>query len=703
MPSINVASCRFFTCAVFVAGAAIGLVSPPALQADEMRYGEGGSVAAAAGLPPAPVGQAGSSVYVVTSQDIVDSGEVFLVNVLRGLPGVKITELGPNGSRQYVSLRGATPQNTLVFVDGAEANGPGASGNSSFLYTTAYDFGHLLSGDVERVEIIRGGAAAAYGLGANGGVINIITRGAAGQGADATLSYGSNETRRARVGFSAAGEGLKLGFRAAFYETEGVDISSAGPEEADGYENRSLAGNIFSSNAYGEMGIGFTSRHGEADLDVFDAAGFSTELVATGGETADEEAEEVEVNGVQMHDETSLRGYFKSKWDLMGGLKWKHHIQTSHFYGDTAARYDAEDATAASAAAVAAATAAVAAADPTDADAVAEAAADLEAANAAASALTTATADAGRSFSRLSAQYRSTLASGKSRASLLFGYEEETISGQGEDKYFTSLGLKTRLYGFDISATGRLDFNPGEGRDDYSTYHSTIGWKLFGFRFHSSYGYSIYQPSLVHLYDASVGNIDLRPEVARHWDVGFSRTIFGFPIEAVYFSTDTRDTIMLTGDGDARAYANIPGKFLRTGIESHVSWQLTDYMLLRTSYTYLLSNERDRIEVQPDGTSPVVTTELKEARSRIIGGFSLDWDWSDQMSLYISGAYERLREGNKDNYFVLDAKVSYSLSNDMRIYGRIENILDEAYEGATGYSTRDNGQQSFFVGLTADF
>jgi outer membrane receptor for ferrienterochelin and colicins len=105
-------------------------------------------------------------VTVITADEIQRSGAANLGDLLKSGSGVSVTGYGPEGSLQSLSLRGSTSSQVLVLVDGLRA--PGSHGGA--------DLSMIPLEDVERIEIVRGGASALYGADAVGGVVNIITR-----------------------------------------------------------------------------------------------------------------------------------------------------------------------------------------------------------------------------------------------------------------------------------------------------------------------------------------------------------------------------------------------------------------------------------------------------------------------------------------------------------------------------------------------
>ncbi|MEW5559465.1 TonB-dependent siderophore receptor [Enterobacter asburiae] len=100
--------------------------------------------------------------------------------IIRTMPGVNLTgnsTSGQRGNNRQIDIRGMGPENTLILVDGK----PVTSRNSVRLgwrgeRDTRGDTGWVPPEMIERIEVIRGPAAARYGNGAAGGVVNIITK-----------------------------------------------------------------------------------------------------------------------------------------------------------------------------------------------------------------------------------------------------------------------------------------------------------------------------------------------------------------------------------------------------------------------------------------------------------------------------------------------------------------------------------------------
>ncbi len=112
--------------------------------------------------------QQGSSVSVVSNKDIRDRNEEQAVNLLRYLPGVVVQQQGQRGALTAVSIRGGDSKFNLVLLDGAPVN--------SFYYGGLFDFAHIPTDFLDRIEVARGPQSAVYGSYANSGVVNFVTR-----------------------------------------------------------------------------------------------------------------------------------------------------------------------------------------------------------------------------------------------------------------------------------------------------------------------------------------------------------------------------------------------------------------------------------------------------------------------------------------------------------------------------------------------
>lgn len=103
-----------------------------------------------------------------------------LSELIRTMPGVNLTgnsASGQYGNNRQIDLRGMGPENTLILIDGV----PVSSRNSTRMGRSGErnsrgDSNWVPVEAIESIEVLRGPAAARYGSGAAGGVVNIITK-----------------------------------------------------------------------------------------------------------------------------------------------------------------------------------------------------------------------------------------------------------------------------------------------------------------------------------------------------------------------------------------------------------------------------------------------------------------------------------------------------------------------------------------------
>jgi outer membrane cobalamin receptor len=167
--------------------------------------------------------QVGSSVSVVTRQDIEDQGAQNVYEVLRELPGVEVSQTGRHGGATSVFIRGGNSNYNLVMIDGIEVNQFGGD----------FDFASLGVDGVDHVEVARGPQSALYGSNAVAGVINIVSQRGEGPPHFTFLAEGGSFTTRR---FAGGGSGLTHGFSWAFNLSR---LDSGGVVQNDNYRNQS--------------------------------------------------------------------------------------------------------------------------------------------------------------------------------------------------------------------------------------------------------------------------------------------------------------------------------------------------------------------------------------------------------------------------------------------------------------------------------
>jgi vitamin B12 transporter len=153
------------------AGIAALLFGSPALAADGGAADEGAAVSelvvtATRGTEGVDPDKVGSSLTLITAQQMEARQVRIVSDVLREVPGFAVSRTGAVGGFTQVRVRGTESNHVLTLIDGIEAADP---------FFGEFDFGTLLGDDVARIEILRGPQSALYGSDAIAGVINYIT------------------------------------------------------------------------------------------------------------------------------------------------------------------------------------------------------------------------------------------------------------------------------------------------------------------------------------------------------------------------------------------------------------------------------------------------------------------------------------------------------------------------------------------------
>ena len=100
---------------------------------------------------------------VVTGARVIDRAEIearnvtFAADLLSTIPGVGVARTGAFGGVTAIRIRGASPDKTLVLIDGVPVDDPSDPNG-------AFDASSLQSGDLERVEILAGPQSSLWGL-----------------------------------------------------------------------------------------------------------------------------------------------------------------------------------------------------------------------------------------------------------------------------------------------------------------------------------------------------------------------------------------------------------------------------------------------------------------------------------------------------------------------------------------------------------
>ena len=197
-----------------------------------------GEIVFSAELGETTLKETGTTVSVVTREELEASGETRVIDYIARLPGVDVRARGPIGTLTSVTIRGAGQNYVRVIVDGIDVSDVSQPQHS-------FDFGSLTTADISRIELLRGGQSAVFGSTAIGGVISITTRRAEEEGVQkfATVEAGSYNSFRGSYGVAADLGAMDYAFSVTRTQSDGFSAADEnnGNTEADGFESNRLS------------------------------------------------------------------------------------------------------------------------------------------------------------------------------------------------------------------------------------------------------------------------------------------------------------------------------------------------------------------------------------------------------------------------------------------------------------------------------
>jgi vitamin B12 transporter len=212
---------------------------------------------------PTPASQIASSVTVITGQELQRDHISTVPDALRAVPGLNVVQTGGAGGQTAVFMRGTNSNHVKVLIDGVDVSDPVTPNG-------AFDFAHLMTGDVERIEILRGPQSGLYGSDAIGGVISITTKKGEGPAkVTASLEGGSFETFNQTAGLSGSEGRFNYAFNVVhFRQTRQwvTPLEILGPGEKrnpDSYDNRTYSTRL-GADLTDNLSLNFIGRYTDA-------------------------------------------------------------------------------------------------------------------------------------------------------------------------------------------------------------------------------------------------------------------------------------------------------------------------------------------------------------------------------------------------------------------------------------------------------
>ena len=258
---------RIYSACLFFAAAPMGALADDARASTQTGALESDEIVVSATRRPTPSAEVGSTVSVLTAEDIALRQYSFAADALRDTPGVTIARNSAFGGVASARIRGAASGQTLVVIDGIVMNDPTApQGGFSFAYLDVVD--------IERIEVLRGPQSILYGADAIGGVISIVTK-RGETGTNAFLEGGSFGTARGGATLARGGDAGFARLTVSGVTTDGISRAAVGDED-DGFRSiaASFAGGLTLNDHHSAELIG-RFADARAEIDGFPAPRFT--------------------------------------------------------------------------------------------------------------------------------------------------------------------------------------------------------------------------------------------------------------------------------------------------------------------------------------------------------------------------------------------------------------------------------------------
>jgi len=598
---------------------------------------------------PTPANQIASSVTVITAADLARDQRRTLPDALATVPGLNIVQAGGPGAQTSVFLRGTNSNHVKVLIDGIDVTDPSNPQQT-------FDFAHMLTGDIERIEVLRGPQSGLYGADAIGGVISITTK--RGEGPPRTYAQvegGSFGTFNQSAGVSGSQDRFNYRFDVQHWRSTSTPVTplellSPGQiRNNDIYDNKTYStrmGYDFSD----AFGVNVVSRYTRAKL------GFTGDFNDNFGPDF--------MQSEQLTHQSYTRG--EAVWSLLDG-RFKNYFGVAYTNSQNQNTF------------------------PQDPNV---------------NGITPGSGPSKNEGTRTKLDWRGVAAVAPGQT-LVFGLEDEmfgliqsspfggvpTASNANRAAYVELQSQFAERF-FLVSNIRRDDNDAFGGHQTFRLAPAVITpWSETKLK--ASYGTGFKAPTLSQLHSdfppTFFANPNLHPEESKGWDAGFEQPLAHDRVRfgATWFHNDITNLIEaapLPGQFafgiPVQTLVNI-GQARTSGVEAFATFVVTDRLKLQGEYTFtkavdadtgleLLRRPRHKASVTAAWT-PIDPLTLSATVLRVS-------QWED-----IPRDDFTIPRLTAPGYTVVNLAANYAVTEQVAVFGRIDNLFDTHYQDPSGF------------------
>lgn len=594
-------------------------------------------VVTATRTPATVVQVGGSSVTVITAQEIEAKQQLTVEEVLKSAPGLTVVANGGLGTNTSVFIRGADAKNTLVLVDGIMFNDPSEANRGANL-------ANLTTDNIERIEIVRGPMSVLYGSNATAGVINIITKkgigrpgyylgGEAGSygtwksyggasGAEERFNYALNLSRTEAQGFSTADD-----------KNDRIPHANGTTSEKDGWRNSTFSGKVgFSLTPVFDVSAVARYMDSRVDLDSPVSGYLQDNKVGS--------PKDKYIDSKELLSKFNLHNKSMNK-QLDADLYYQHTGKERNIITDSGRSLYNGDSS----------------------EVGWQGTVTLFTAN---------TVTLGLSYfaEQMDSSGDATVI-GKQTANVTSSWLQDQIS-LGES--------------MNVVVGARLDDHDRFGSAETYRISPSYMFAATGTTLKGAYGTGFRAPSLFELYAPVYGDSTLEAEKSTGWDAGIEQELLGenLTVGITYFQTSFDNLIQF--DSTTSKYIQATGESTSQGVESFVRLNPSGSLEVTLAYTYTDTEDAKgtRLTRRPLNKASLSTAYRFSEKLRT----NVELIWFGERD---ENATAKDKDGNRvytlAPYTLVNLTGSYALTASLDVYGRIDNLFNEQYEEAWSYAT----------------